>query len=665
VSTPLATTSFGKGEVIVKLPTLKHHFLLISTFLCAVSVDAAESGPESKYYKIVDVPIPAGIELEVGGLAFNNNGQLGVSTRRGEVWVLDKPLSDNPGYQRFAHGLHEPLGLAFKDNAFYAAQRSELTRLQDQNNDGVADLYQTIQSWPLSGNYHEYSFGPVFQDNGDMLVPLNVAWIGGGASLAKWRGWLVNVSTDGKLQPFAAGLRSPSSLVVSQEGDIFYSENQGDWVGSGRITHLERGDFAGHPAGLKWSQEEGSPLSLKVEDIPTDAQLSLYERAKQIPALKAPAVWLPHATLGISTSDMVFDYSGGQFGPFENQMFVGDQGHSKIVRVALEKVNGVFQGAAFGFVDGFSSGVLRMAWAPDNSMMVGMTNRGWKSLGPEPFGLQRLVWTGKTPFEMKTIKARDNGFLIEFTQVVDPKTATDPAAYKISTFTYRYSRKYGSPVEDLKRAKITDIRLSDDKKSATLTVAGMRLGFVHEIDASGVTSGTGQPLLHTAGYYTLNEVPGGKLISEAYEGGDAGDAAVASGKRVNTLPETWSGKSDITVKLGVRHGMLFDTDTITVDAGDRVALEFDNTDDMLHNVVIVQGGDAVETVARQAIELGMEGMSRQFVPKSDLVIAHTGLVQPGSSETIYFIAPKQPGEYTFVCTFPGHAGTMRGKFIVR
>ena len=117
--------------------------------------------------------------------------------------------------------------------------------------------------------------------------------------------------------------------------------------------------------------------------------------------------------MGISTADMVEDNSAGKFGPFEGQLFVGDQGHSKIMRVFLEKINGQYQGICFPFREGFQSGILRMRWGLDASMCVGMTSRGWSSTGKDEFGLQRLEWTGKTPFEIKTVKSMPDGFLVE------------------------------------------------------------------------------------------------------------------------------------------------------------------------------------------------------------------------------------------------------------
>ncbi|HEX7069833.1 MAG TPA: hypothetical protein VF190_03460, partial [Rhodothermales bacterium] len=213
----------------------------------------ARSASEQDYYRIVTLPIPEHVALEVGGLAFRPDGTLAVATRHGEVWIVHNPYMQDgrlPEYTLFAEGLHEPLGLAYRDDALYTNQRGELTRLVDTDGDDVADRYDAIVSWPLDGNYHEYSYGPLFREDGSMLVTLNLGWIGRGASLSKWRGWLLEVSPDGKVTPIATGLRSPAGFTMNAEGDIFYAENQGDWVGSGRVTHLERGDFAGNPAGL-------------------------------------------------------------------------------------------------------------------------------------------------------------------------------------------------------------------------------------------------------------------------------------------------------------------------------------------------------------------------------------------------------------------------------
>jgi hypothetical protein len=79
----------------------------------------------------------------------------------------------------------------------------------------------------------------------------------------------------------------------------------------------------------------------------------MNEVAKSVPGLKPPAIWFPHGILGISTSAILIDDVKGKFGPFAGQVFVGDQGQSKIMRVAMEKVKGEYQGAVFPFRKGF------------------------------------------------------------------------------------------------------------------------------------------------------------------------------------------------------------------------------------------------------------------------------------------------------------------------
>lgn len=620
---------------------------------------------EQTYYQIHTVPIPEGVVLEVGGLAFDEQGVLAAATRRGEIWRIAQPASAQPRFSRFAHGLHEPLGLAYKDGAYYLSQRPELSRVSDTDQDGIADLYESIYVWPLSGNYHEYAYGPRFLPNGNMLVTLNLSWIGAGASLTKWRGWLLEISPSGDMKPIATGMRSPAGFGFNAQGDLFYTENQGDWVGSGRMTHVELGDFVGNPEGLRWTGEPESPLRLKFEDIQDSLGYTLYEYAQHIPEIKPPSVWFPHTIMGISTSDiLVIDHD--QFGPFKGQLLVGDQGHSKIMRVYQEKVKGVYQGACFGFREGFASGVLRLIWGPDHSLYAGMTSRGWASTGREPFGLQRLVWTGKTPFEMQRIQVQPDGFVIHFTEAVNPATLADPSAYQITDFTYKYHHIYGSPPINKETKTIFNIAPAADGKSVRLYVHGLRLGYVNEIRLNGLRSRSGKELLHPVAYYTLNQLPEGEKLSmhEHQQQGAAQTKELISPKRITSMPADWKNGPDQSVEIGTLPGLKYDTESFTVKAGSKVKLVFNNSDDMMHNLLIVQPGKA-DAVGQMAMELGLEGEEKGYVPDDEAVLFHTNLLQPESSDVIYFTAPSKPGTYPFVCTFPGHYLVMRGVMVVK
>lgn len=693
------------------------------TSIAQISNDGDKSKPatEEDFYRMVTLPMPEGVALEVGGLALLPNGTLAASTRRGEVWLIENPYGVNPHYKRFAHGLHEILGLAYRDGALYMSQRGELTKLTDKNKDGIADSYETVYAWPLSGHYHEYSYGPVIHSDGTMTVTSNVAfgdvewWKG--ESRVPWRGWTMQITPDGKMTPFATGMRSPNGIGLNKDGDLFYAENQGDWMGSGGITHVEKGDFVGHIAGLKWSNLPESPVKLtaeqieakvdypkvpfgkKPEDVESTTIKSFYEMEKEFPAIKTPAVWFPHTLVGISTSDILTNTTKGSFGPFDDQIFVGDQGHSKINRVFLEKVKDVYQGAVFPFREGFASGVMRITWGSDGSMFVGQSNRGWGSTGKEPYALQRLVWTGKTPFEMKSVRAQPDGFEVEFTLPVDKKTAENPASYSVTSFTYKYHPVYGSPVYKDQPCKVVGVKVSDDGMRARVVVDGLREGFIHQLMAAEVRSKDNQTLLHETAYYTLNRIPDGEKLPLAQantkadhsmhgnmsaaaqkKAGNAsgakvqttankadGNAAAAKGtgsrvKRQLSMPASWKAP-DQTITVGTRPGLKFDVEKVTVSAGAKIKLTFNNNDDMTHNLVLTTPGDAVE-VGNMAIKLGLDGTKMSYIPNSEKVLYHTKLLQPGSEETIYFTAPTKPGDYTIVCTYPGHAYVMQSTFTV-
>ncbi|GAB3936624.1 plastocyanin/azurin family copper-binding protein [Mucilaginibacter myungsuensis] len=668
---------------------------------------------EQDYYRIVTLPTPEGVELEVGGLALMPNGDLGVATRRGDVYIIQNPYQLNgalPYYKKFANGLHEILGLAYRDGSFYCVQRGELTKLTDKNHDGKADSYETVYAWPVSGNYHEYSYGPVVMPNGNMMVNLNVGFDGEwwrGKSLVPWRAWTLEISPDGTMQPYATGLRSPAGQGTV-DGKYFYAENQGDWVGSGYIMQLDKGDFAMHPAGLRWAADPSSPVRVRTEDIytrvnarfndpegkiedrdPNRPYKTLAEVSAEVKGMKAPAVWLPHSVMGTSTSSLIQIPNNDSFGPFAGQVLVGDQGQSRLNRVFLEQVKGQSQGAAFTFREGFESGVLRLAWGNDNTLFVGQTSRGWGSKGQKNFGLERVVFSKQTPFEMKAVRAMADGFEIEFTQPVNKKSAADPDAYGITGFTYKYHPVYGSNTIREKTHIVNAAIVSEDGLKVRLVADSLREKYVHEIKLSEkiVSANEANAVLHPVAYYTLNNIPDGTKLNvpkrkptpaHNMAGMDHGNmdgmpakstakaapvAGVTLKKNQTTMPAGWT-KADQSINLSTKPGLKYDITELTVKAGSKIKLTFTNGDDMPHNVVFVPA-DQGNVVGELALKLGLQGVKLSHIPNSPKVLYNTTLVGPGSNQTIYFVAPTKPGTYEYVCTVPGHYLVMKGKLIVQ
>ena len=97
-----------------------------------------------------------------------------------------------------------------------------------------------------------------------------------------------------------------------------------------------------------------------------------------------------------------------------------------------------------------------------------------------------------------------DGFELEFTKPIDPKTAQDLAGYNLQTYTYEYRSQYGSPEVDHTKPTIKSADVSDDNLTVRLVIDGMQRGHVHELISKQIRSKDGLPLLHPEAYYTAS-----------------------------------------------------------------------------------------------------------------------------------------------------------------
>lgn len=460
-------------------------------------------------YKVETIDIPAEITLGVGGLAFTPKNDLLISTREGEVWRY------NAGkWSLFADGLHEALGLYVdqKTGEIWVIQRPEMTKLVDEDGDGKADLYQTVTAaWGLTDNYHEYAFGIERDTEGNFYGTLNttLSWVGWAGSSrwdvgrvhdskmgrdALYRGWSFQVKPDGTFVPWSAGMRSPAGLGTDMQGNLFYTDNQGDWNCTSSLQHIVKGRFHGHPSSLMDHPDfKGKDLNkITVEE---------YDKLRTRPAL-----YFPHGELASSPGQPTWDKTDGKFGPFKGEVYIGDQTRSNMMRAWLEEIGGQWQGVVFDFIDPMQTGCIRNIFGPDGSMWVGQTGRGWRSVGGKMFGLQRVVWDGVTiPFEMHHVTITKTGFDIHFTKPVNREAAANPANYLVKRWHYIYQGEYGSPKVDETVFTDKQCSVSADGLVVSLTVP-LRVPEVYQITLTGVTSASGETSTNPTGYYNANKL---------------------------------------------------------------------------------------------------------------------------------------------------------------
>jgi hypothetical protein len=463
---------------------------------------AAASAQDDAYVQIVTVPLPKDAVLEVGGIAAHGD-ELFVSTRRGEIWRLEHAYSGAPKCTRWAEGLQEPLGLVEQDGWLWCSQRGELSKMRDRDGDGRMDELVTVSSgWPLSGNYHEYCFGPAIAPDGIWLT-LNKPFGDEPFGHADFRGWAIRIDpATGAWTPVCAGLRSPCGVGTSPWGEVFYTDNQGEWCATSKFAPLHEGDFHGHPWGIESCKLPASKVAFPGE---VKSGLRIDEAARTIPNYRLPAVWVPYDLLGRSPAGFVWD-TEGHFGPYRGQVFCGDQYSSEVFRFSLEKVQGRWQGACYPFRRGLACGIVRVAWGTDGSLWCGMTNRGWGSLGQAEYGLQRLVWRGAMPFDLVEVTARREGFRLRFSSPVDPASAL-PAAFRLRNWTYDHHEDYGCPLRDVKALRVTGVTVGDGGTTVDLAVEGLTPTRVHEIDCERLRGASGKAPWHPVAWYTLNALP--------------------------------------------------------------------------------------------------------------------------------------------------------------
>lgn len=471
---------------------------------CFMLAGAGPAAPSPEPYVREEIPLPPDEVMEIGSIALMPDKRVAVTTRRGDLWICEGAYADDLSgvkWHKFARNLHEPLGMFWQDGSLWLTQRPEVTRITDTDDDGLADRFETIcAGWGLTGDYHEYAFGSTPDRNGDIWVVLCLT--GSFTSDAPWRGWCVRVTPDGEMIPTCSGIRSPGGIGFNAAGDCFYTDNQGTWNGSSSLKWLKPGSFQGSPVGNKWHERADLPAPPE----PKSGSRILTERLR-FPELIPPAVILPHGKVGQSPTAVVLDDTGGRFGPFAGQLLIGEQTHSQVQRVCLEKVNGLYQGAVFHFLDGFEAGIVPMRLSGDGVLFVGGTNRGWASRGSKPFTFERVRWTGETPFEVQTMSATPDGFDLTFTEPVDPASAGDPASYSMDAWTYVYQSEYGSPEVDRSTPEIRKATVSRDKLKVRLEIDGLVRGHVHHLAMGDVKSAAGASLRHPDAWYTLNEIP--------------------------------------------------------------------------------------------------------------------------------------------------------------
>jgi glucose/arabinose dehydrogenase len=459
---------------------------------------------------------PADQAPPVGGLALLPDGRLAVAefdARKlrapepqaepdGRLWLYENPAGDPAEVERrlIADDLYEPAGLCAVGGVLYLGQRAVVSRFEEQA-DGSWRGTPVARGWETR-DFHALSFGMVHRP-GPQGHPGHL-YLGRGTGLGTFRNppdhgavWEIDLARppDRSWRSISGGHRTPNGLALGPGGALFVTDNQGEWTPCNELNHVVEGGFYGfyHTLG-----EGHFPTPYQPADSATG------------PVVEA-AVWLPQDEIANSPTEPVLIPEGW---PFAGQMLVPDMKYGGLNRVGLQRVGGVWQGAAFRFTQGLGSGIHRVVFGPDGSLYLGGIGGDhastWNWVHPDGHrtygGLQRLRPGPGRVLDLERVTAIPGGFRIGFTGPVGGDWLAEPGALAVRQWTYRATPDYGGRKVDEEELEIVAAELAPDRRSLRLQVDGLKRDRVVRLTVDA-RDPDGARIWSAESWVTLRELP--------------------------------------------------------------------------------------------------------------------------------------------------------------
>ena len=449
-------------------------------------------------FSLTDLRPSDDFQPDVSGMSWFPNGDLAVLTwgkRQSSYDGLLYRVRNVQGatsaaqveYTEIASVMQEPQGVQVVDGDIYVSTKAGLDKLIDTDGDGFFESSARVATWPNGNNFHEFAFGLLYRD-GFFYVALSVALERSGdtspVQRAADRGTVVKINKDtGAMEFIAGGLRTPNGLGWGPDGSMLVSDNQGGWVPSSKIVQIKPGGFYNHP-----TTSANGPG--RYDDEP----------------VTPPVVWMPQNEIGNSPSTPVTLKEG----IFAGQLAVGDVTYGGVQRVSLQEVEGQVQGALYRMTQGLEAGVNELSVGPDGDLYVGGIgyDGNWGQPGKLRYGLQKLVANDTVTMDILTTELTETGFKLTYTKPLSEATKQGLASrYRVNQWRYQPTAQYGGPKLDQATLTVESVTVSEDGKTVSLDIPGIREGHVvHIRSPRPFAAADGEPLWSTEVWYTANKL---------------------------------------------------------------------------------------------------------------------------------------------------------------
>jgi hypothetical protein len=500
-------------------------FLLATAALPPPAVQPLELAPGFAARRLA---LPA--EIMPSGLAWDAQGRLVFCTLKGEVFRAED--RDGDGCEEtltlLCDGLPTPYGIyvpataegGSKEGPVDVLVKTGLYRLWPAGSVAAAGgsaqragegmLVRIASGWGCTDDYHDWAVGLVPDGTGGYFIALPCQQDERSQWAARFRGQVLRLMPkpregsqtrpDGALldlQVVSSGHRFPMGLARSSHGDLFVTDNQGNYNPFNELNHVRQGAHYGFINALE--KKEGvvpPPLVPPAIDIPHPWTRSVNGICflETPPALRAQG-------------------QTGWFGPLEGHLIGCEYDTRRLIRMTLDAVGDTFQGAAYPLsippedVNLGLLGPIVCAVSPSGLLYVGeIRDSGWGAGNNVGQITQVRVDPAALPCGIARVRAAPGGFELEFFQPVDLQRASDPSSYRIESYRRQSTPAYGGPDLDRRQETLRAVEVSPDGRSVRLTLPSLREGYVYEFKLRHL-SREGKVFHPDEAHYTLRQVP--------------------------------------------------------------------------------------------------------------------------------------------------------------
>ncbi|MGB0581406.1 MAG: DUF6797 domain-containing protein [Limisphaerales bacterium] len=565
--------------------------------------------------------------MQLTGIGFLPNGDALVCTLPGDIWLVSGINNDlgNVTWRRYATGFNQPVGIHIDDDGTFVLDRGQIYRLHDTNEDGEVDFYENYAN--DFGGYdrsHSHTFGLHRLADGSFNFTQRESILRTGPDrTTKLQGW---------------GVRN--CMGIGGSDDYFWvAPQEGTWTPASSIIEVNNGEFYGLPT-----------------------------KAGKGGTIAAPLCFIPRG-IDNSTGGML-EMSSGKWGPFSGA-HVGLSYGSGLHYLILRDDQGERpQGAVVPLEGEFISGSMRGAFHPKDGQLYLVGMDGWGDYSVKDGCFHRVRYSGKPVYKPNGFRVHANGIRIDFTTGLD-RNAADLERYFAQAWNYEYARRYGSPEFSAKDPKslghdpipVRSIKLLADN---SIFVEMPEMEPVMQLHLRMHLKAADGHEFKTD-LFASPMFPGPHFSAKGLAAPRT-DKPTAIALRVAVPAEESMSATSGKVLEGAREitvnaisGLQYAEKLIEVKADEPLAWKLKNTDVMPHNLVLVKPngakpvGDASFTMLSDP-----EAGKKHYVPELPEVLNFIPVINPGKEHTRYLRAPETPGDYPYICTFPGHWMAMRG-----